>query len=150
MYHSNCSLPSSLTHCHLPFTFSCYSLLLTHCFCSFAANKFPNKPAQKSCPEIHLFVLLLLVPFIIKQNSPRNLTILIISSISSLNIINVVVLDLKILIWILASAADAAVVNSKGIEILLAYDLSTFFISGKSFFNYGPTGLPRNSPGCNK
>ena len=80
------------------------------------------------------------------QESSRDLTIIMMSSISSFNIINVIVLfclsDPKILLCTPASAADAV----SGIKTLLANGLITFFIKGKPVFSNGPRSLPRNSP----
>ena len=44
------------------------------------------------------------------------------------------------------SAADAAAVNPKGINKLLANGLTTFFIKGNSVFSNGPSNLPKNPP----
>ena len=49
-----------------------------------------------------------------------------ISSISSLQIINVVVPDPIIFLWITASVPDAAPVNPNGIKTLLGNGLTTF------------------------
>ena len=46
------------------------------------------------------------------------------------------------------SATDAAAVNPKGIKILLANGLITFFIKGHSVFNKGPRSIPRDPPDC--
>ena len=54
--------------------------------------------------------------------------------------------DPNIFSCILASAADAAVVNPKGTKILLANGLITFFINGNPVFNNGPSNLPKNPP----
>ena len=70
------------------------------------------------------------------------------SSISSFDIISVIVPELKIFLCILASAADAAAVSPNGIRTLLANRLITFFINGSPVFNNGPTSLPRNPPYC--
>ena len=43
-----------------------------------------------------------------------------------------------------ASAADAAAVNPKGVNTLLANGLITFFINGNPVFNKGPSNLPKN------
>ena len=51
------------------------------------------------------------------------------SSISSFDIISVVVPDPQIYLQIPASAADAAAVNPNGIKTLLANGLITFFIN---------------------
>ena len=45
-----------------------------------------------------------------------------------------------------ASAADAAAVNLKGINTLLAIGLITFFINGNPVFNKGPSNLPKKPP----
>ena len=52
------------------------------------------------------------------------------SFISLFEINKVVVPDPNIFLCIPASAADAAAVNPKGIKILLANGLTTFFING--------------------
>ena len=54
----------------------------------------------------------------------------------------------NIFLCILASAADAAAVNPKGIKTLLAYGLITFDIKGNPVFSNGPNSLPRNPPDC--
>ena len=68
----------------------------------------------------------------------RDLSILIISSISSFDIISVVVPEPKIFLCIPASAADTAVGNPNGIKTLLANDLNTFFIKINPVFSNGP------------
>ena len=70
-----------------------------------------------------------------------------ISFISSFEIINVVVPDPKIFLWIVASV-PAAAVNSNSIKTLLANGLSRFFIKGNSVFSNDPKSLPKNLPGC--
>ena len=70
------------------------------------------------------------------------------SSISSLNIISVVVPEPKIFLCIPALAADAAAVYPNGIKTLLANGLITFFIKGNPVFSYGARSLPRNPPDC--
>ena len=47
-----------------------------------------------------------------------------------------------------ASAADAAAVNPKRINTLLAYGLITCFINGNPVFSNGPNSLLRNPPDC--
>ena len=47
-----------------------------------------------------------------------------------------------------ASAADAATVNPKGNNTLLANGLITFFINGNSVFSNRPSNLSRNPPDC--
>ena len=75
------------------------------------------------------------MPFINNPNSSRDLTIFIISFISSLEIISVVKRDLNIFIWIAASVANAAEVNPNGIKMLLANGLSQFSIKGDPVFS---------------
>ena len=71
------------------------------------------------------------------------------SSISWFDRINVVVFpDPNIFLCIPVSAADAAAVNSKGINILLANGLITFDNKGNSVFSYGPKNLPKILPDC--
>ena len=70
------------------------------------------------------------------------------SSISSLNIISVVVPEPKIFLCIPAFAADAAAVYPNGIKTLLANGLITFFIKGNPVFSHGARSLPRNPPDC--
>ena len=55
-------------------------------------------------------------------------------------------LDRNIFLCIPASAADAAVVNSKGIKTLLANGLITFFYNGNPVFNNGLSDLLKNPP----
>ena len=80
-----------------------------------------------------------------KPESSRDLTILIMSFISSFHIISVVIQEPSLFS---GSAADAACVNPNGIKILLADGLITFFINGYPVFNNGRRSLPRNSPNC--
>ena len=56
--------------------------------------------------------------------------------------------DPNIFLCIPGSAADAAAVNPKGINTLLANDVITFFVNGNPVFNNGPSNLSRNSPDC--
>ena len=68
---------------------------------------------------------------------------------SLFDIISVVLLPHpNIFLCIPASTADAAVVNPKGINTLLANGVITLFINGNPVFNKGPSSLPKNSPGC--
>ena len=71
-----------------------------------------------------------------------------ITSISSLEIIYVLIPDPKSFFWIAASVADVATVNPNGIKTLLASVFSTFFIKGKLVFSNGLWNLPKNSPDC--
>ena len=52
------------------------------------------------------------------------------------------------MLWIAASVADAAVIDPKGVKMLLANGLSTFPIKGNPIFNNGPKGLPKNPSDC--
>ena len=71
------------------------------------------------------------------------------SSISLFYIISVVLLpDPNIFLCNPASAADAAAVNPKGINTLLANGVITLFINGNPVFNNGPSNLPKNPPNC--
>ena len=83
------------------------------------------------------------MPFIDKPNSLRDLIILMISFISSLEIINVVMRYPNIFLWIAVSVVDAAAVNSNGIKTLLGNGLSTFPIKGDTFFSNGTKSLPK-------
>ena len=71
------------------------------------------------------------------------------SFISSFDITSVVVPNPKILLCILASAADAAAVNPNGIKALLANDLIKVFINGNHVFSNEPRSLSRNPSDCN-
>ena len=70
------------------------------------------------------------------------------SSISSFDILSVVIPDPKIILWIPASAADAAAVNPNGIKALLANGLFIFFVNGNPGFSNEPRSLLRNPPDC--
>ena len=72
-----------------------------------------------------------------------------ISFISSLEIINVVMSDPDIFLWIAASVAAAAV-NPNGIKTLLANGLSKFSIKSNPVFSNGPESLPKNPFLCNQ
>ena len=69
------------------------------------------------------------------------------SSISSFDIISVVVPDPQIFLCIPASAADTAAVNPNGIKTLLANSLITFLKDNPVLSN-GLRTLPRNPPDC--
>ena len=79
------------------------------------------------------FAIVSLTTGINKPNSSRDITIYIISSISSFEI-NVVIPDTKVFFWIAASFADAAVVYPNGIKTLLANGRGTFFYYRKIIF----------------
>ena len=119
-------------------------------------KRFPNKLAAKMRNNIPRnppfcyfvsFIIVSLRPFINKPDSSSDLTIFMISFISSLEIINVMVLaDLNIFLWIAASVADVDAVNLNGIKMLLPNGLSTFPIKGNPVFSNGPKSLSRNTP----
>ena len=73
-----------------------------------------------------LFFIVFLTPFINKSDSSRDLTIVIISFVSSFEVIDVVHLvegrmpEPKIFFQITAPDADVAAINPNGIKILLA------------------------------
>ena len=66
-----------------------------------------------------------------------------ISFISSLEIINLVILDPNILLWISVFVVNAATVNPNGIKTLLANALIAFPIKGNLAFSNGPKSLLR-------
>ena len=97
-------------------------------------NRFPNKVAPKVPINIlrnppfcsfASFLIVSLTYFINKHYSLRDLTTFMISFISSLEIINGVVPDLNIFLWIAASVTDADRVNPNGIKTLLANGLNS-------------------------
>ena len=89
-----------------------------------------------------------LTSFINKLDSSKDLTIFVISYISSLEIINFVTPDSNVFLWIAASAADAASVNHNVIKTFLANSLSTFPIKSNPVHSNGSKYLPKNSPDC--
>ena len=115
--------------------------LLVNIFLNKLESKVPNNiPRNPRFCSLASFVIVSLTPFINKPDYSRDLTIFIISFISSLEIINVVpfakseglevnirgrVLDPNIFLWIAASVADPASVNPNGIKTLLANGLSS-------------------------
>ena len=68
------------------------------------------------------------------------------SSISSFDVVSVVVPEQMFLLCIPASAADAAAASPNGIKTFVGNCLITFFIDGNHVFNNGPRSLPRNYP----
>ena len=79
----------------------------------------------------------------------QDLTIFMISFISSFEIINVAMPDAHIFLWIAASfAAAAADVRPNGIKTLLDNGLSTFPIKGNHVFTNGLKSLPKNFADC--
>ena len=70
------------------------------------------------------------------------------SFISSLEIINVIVPDSNIFLWIAAFVADAGALNPNVIKTLIASGLSTFSIKDNPVFSNGPKSMPKNFPDC--
>ena len=94
-----------------------------------------------------MYLTVSLIPFINKPDSSTDLTIFLISLISSFEIINAVVPNQKFLLKIVASVADAAAVNPNDINTLLVNDFSRSLIKGKPVFINGQGSLPKNPPG---
>ena len=105
-----------------------------------------NIPRTPTFCSFALLITASLTHFIHNPDSSRELTIYMISLIFSLEIINVVLSDPNILLWIAASVADAASINDNGIKKLLTNGLSTFPIKGNPVFSNGPKGLPKKLP----
>ena len=91
-------------------------------------NRFPNTLAlylpnnilrSPSFCSPASFLIVSLTSFINKPDSPSDVTIFIISLISSFEIINIVLPDPNIFLKITASVVDAAAVNSNGIPLIL-------------------------------
>ena len=82
-----------------------------------------------------------------KPESSRDVSILIMSSITLFDIISVAWPDSKIFLCIPASAADATAVNPNGVKTLLADGLITFFINGNPVFSNEPSNRLRYPPG---
>ena len=85
------------------------------------------------------------MPFINKPDSSRGVIIFMISFISSFEVINVVVPDPNIFLWIAGSVADAAAVHPNGIKTLLANGLSKFPIKDNPVFSNDPKSLTKNT-----
>ena len=92
------------------------------------------------------FLIVSLILFTNKLDSLRDLTIFIISSTSSFEIINIVIPNPEIFLCIPASVGGATDANPNSIKTVLAYGVSTFFIKGKPVFSNSPRGLPRIPP----
>ena len=88
------------------------------------------------------------MPFMSKPDSSRDLTVFMISFISSFKIINIVMPDPNIFLKIATSVADVAAVNPNDIRTLLANGFNTFFIKYGPVFSNGPKSLPKNPPDC--
>ena len=76
------------------------------------------------------FSIVLQTPFFNEPESSRNLTIFMITSISSFKIVNVIP-DPEILPWISASVANAAAVNPNCIRTHFANGVNSFFNNSK-------------------
>ena len=74
------------------------------------------------------------------------LTISITPFIYSLEIINFVLPDPNIYLWIAASDADAVAVNPNGIKTSLANGFNKFYIKGNPAFSNGPKSWHNNPP----
>ena len=94
------------------------------------------------------FWIVSLTPFNDKPESSRDLAIFKMASISSFDMIRVVVPKPKIFLPIPASAANAAAVSTNGIKTLLDNSLIQFFNKGNPVFYNGPRSLPWNPFGC--
>ena len=83
-----------------------------------------------------------------KPNFWGNVSIFPISSISSFEIINIVIVipDPKKFFWITVSLANAAAVNPYGIKTHLASGLSKFFIKGQPVLSNGSKCLSKIPP----
>ena len=110
--------------------------MLINIFPNNLAPKVPNNIPRNPhfCSFASFLIVSLTLFFINDSGSSRDLTIFIISFISSLEIINVVKSDPKIVLRIAASVADAAAVNPNGIKLLLANGLTKFFIKENPIF----------------
>ena len=95
---------------------------------------FNNIPRNSPFWFFAKFIIVSLTCFINKPDSSSGLTILIISFISSFEVINVVTSNQNIFWRIAASVADADANNANGIKTLSANGLSTFPVRGKPVF----------------
>ena len=96
------------------------------------------------CSFTSVLIALLMV-FMNKPHSWRDLNIFMMLFISSLEIIDIVILDPSITLWIAASVSAAAI-YSNSVETLLANGFNAFFIKSKPAFSNGPKSLPKNPP----
>ena len=72
---------------------------------------------------------------------------MIISLISSFEIVNVLLPGPNVFLWLAASVA-ATSVNSNGIKTFLAYGFKTFFLKGNPVFSNDPKSLPKIPSDC--
>ena len=113
------------------------------------APKVPNKVSGSL--SFYSFASLLIVSltsFTNKPDSSRDLTISIISFISSSEIINVVTPDPNIFLWIAAPVTDAAAISPDCIKLLLGNGSSTFPFKSNPVFSNGLKNIPKNSHDC--
>ena len=90
-------------------------------------------------PPFYSFALCLIFSLTPSINKPDFFKM---SLISSLEVINVFIPDANMLLWLVASAADAAAAaNPNGIKTLFDNGLSTFFIKGNTVFSNGLQSL---------
>ena len=122
-----------------------------------SVNRFPNKlvpnipnktPRNQPFCYFVLFLIVSLTLFINKPDSLSYWTIFMASFIASFEIIIVSLLDPNIVLWIAASVANAAAVNSNDIKTLLANGLNMFFIKDNPNSSNGPKDLPKNPFDC--
>ena len=84
--------------------------------------------------------------FINIPDSSKDLMNFMVSAISSFEIINSVVSNLRTFLWVLVSHAHCATVNPYGIKTLLDNGFKKFLINSNPVFSNGPRSLPRNPP----
>ena len=113
-----------------------------------APNVPNNMPRNRLFCSFASLSIVSLTPFIKKATFSRDLTIFMISLVSSFGIISVVTPDPKIFFWLAAFVADAAAVSPYGIKTLLAHGLSTFLFKDKLVFSNDLKSLPKNPPNC--
>ena len=111
---------------------------------SLPINRFRNKIAPNIlnntlkipyfCSFASFLVVLLTPCFFNKPESPRDLTIFIIPSISSFEIINAAISNLRVSLCIHACAVAVIAVSPNGIKSRLANGISTFFSNEKPGF----------------
>ena len=94
------------------------------------------------------FLIVLLTPVISEPDSSTDLTIFIISFTYPFKIINIVLSDPNIFLWIAASGAAAAAFNPNCIKTLLANGLSEFPSKDNPVFSNVPKTLPENPSDC--
>ena len=101
---------------------------------------------QNFCP-FAFFSIVLLTLFISKPDSSKDLTIVMIFSITLFEFINAVSKP-RIFISIETFVADVVAVIPNGIKNLLANDVSRIFINSKLVCGNGTRVIPRDTPDC--